>query len=100
RIRIWGDNLGVRAGAVFAEGRLSFASFRDDSRPIDHAESFGLQAGVRWTPLDGISVHGLVEENVNRLYTSQLRVLALLDLSFWIGMKPRGIRRPQSWSGL
>jgi len=27
-------------------------------------------------------------------------VLALLDLSFWIGMKPRGIRRPQPWSGL
>jgi hypothetical protein len=55
---------------------------------------------VRWTPLDGISIHGLVEENVNRLYTSQLRLLALLDLSFWVGMKPRGIRRPQAWSGL
>jgi hypothetical protein len=99
RVRIWGDNLGVRAGSVFAEGRLSFASFQDDSRTVDYANSFGMQAGVRWTPLDAISVHGLVEENVNRIYLSQLRVLALLDLSFWLGMKPRGIQRPQPWSG-
>ena len=75
RVRLWGDSLGIRAGSVFAEGRLSYASFRDDSRPIDHADSFGLQAGVRWTPLDGITVHGLVEENVNRFYPSQLRAV-------------------------
>jgi hypothetical protein len=100
RIRLYGDDLGIRKGSVFAEGRLSYASFQDDSRPVDHAESFGLQAGLRWTPLDGISVHGLLEENVNRIYLSQLRVIALLDLSFWVGMKPRGIRRPQPWSGL
>ncbi len=100
RVRIWGDDLGVRKGSVFAEGRLSFVSFRDDSRPEDSANSFGVQAGLRWTPLAGFSVHGLVEENVNRLYASQLRVLALLDLSFWVGMKPRGIARPQPWSGL
>ena len=99
RVRIWGDTLGVRKGSVFAEGRLSVVSFRDDIRPEDRATSFGVQAGLRWTPLDGISVHGLVEENVNRLYPSQLRVLALLDLSFWVGMKPRGIVRPQPWSG-
>jgi hypothetical protein len=99
-VRIWGDDRGIRAGTVMAEGRLSYASFRDDARPADQADSFGVQAGVRWTPLDGISVHGLVEENVNRIYTSQLRVLALLDLSFFVGMKPRGIRRPQPWSGL
>ena len=98
-VRIWGDDGGIRAGAVVAEGRLSYASFRDDSRPQDHADSFGVQAGVRWTPLDGISVHGLVEENVNRIYTSQLRLLALLDLSFFVGMKPVGIRRRQPWSG-
>ena len=99
RMRIWGDELGVRKGSVFAEGRLSFVSFHDDIRPEDAANSFGVQAGLRWTPLDGINLHGLIEENVNRLYPSQLRVLALLDLSFWLGMKPRGIRRPQPWSG-
>ncbi len=99
RVRIWGDARGIRAGSVFCEGRLSVASFRDDARPEDRATSFGAQAGIRWTPLDGIALHGLVEENVNRLYNSQLRVLALLDLSFWLGMKPRGIARPQPWSG-
>jgi hypothetical protein len=100
RMRIWGDDLGIRSGSVFAEGRLSVVSWRDDSRPEDYATSFGVQAGLRWTPLDGITVHGFVEENVNRIYNSQLRVLALLDLSFWLGGRPRGIRRPQPWSGL
>jgi hypothetical protein len=100
RVRLYGDELGIRSGSVFAEGRLSYASFRDDIRPEDHADSFGVQAGIRWTPLDGISVHGLVEENVNRIYSSQLRLLALLDLSFWVGLKPRGIRKPAPWSGL
>jgi len=99
-VRLYGDELGIRSGSVFAEGRLSYASFRDDIRPEDHADSFGVQAGIRWTPLDGISVHGLVEENVNRIYSSQLRLLALLDLSFWVGLKPRGIRKPAPWSGL
>ena len=55
RVKLWGDDLGIRAGSVFAEGRLSYVSFRDDSRPEDHADSFGVQAGMRWTPLDGIS---------------------------------------------
>jgi hypothetical protein len=36
---------------------------------------------------------------VNRLYASQLRVLAMLDLSFWLGQRPLGARRPQPWSG-
>ena len=99
RIRVYGDERGIRAGSVFCEGRLSFASFRDDLRPEDRANSFGVQAGIRWTPLDGIAVHGLFEENVNRLYSSQLRVIALLDLSFWLGMRPRGIARPAPWSG-
>ena len=95
RVRIWGDPL----DGIFAEGRMSYAGFRDDSRPIDRADSFGVQAGVRWTPLPGITVHGLLEENVNRLYASQLRVLALLDLSFFLGQRPLGIRRSQPWSG-
>jgi len=94
-IRILGDPL----EGFFAQGRLSYVAFRDDIRPVDRANSFGLQAGLRWTPIHGITLHGIVEENVNRLYPSQLRVLALLDLSFWLGMRPQGIRRPQPWSG-
>jgi hypothetical protein len=95
RVRIVGD---VRDG-LFAEGRVSFADFRDDSRPQDHADSLGVQAGLRFTPLPGITVHGLVEENVNRLYASQLRLLALIDLSFFMGQRPVGTRRTLPWSG-
>jgi hypothetical protein len=95
RIRLYGDPL----DGLFVEGRMSYAGFRNDVRPEDRADSFGLQAGLRWTPIRGITVHGLVEENANRLYKSQLRVLALLDLSFWLGMRPTGIRRPRPWSG-
>jgi hypothetical protein len=95
RIRLQGD---PRDG-LFLEGRMSYAGFRDDVRPEDRADSFGLQAGLRWSPMHGITLHGLVEENANRLYASQLRVLALLDLSFWLGQRPLGMRRARPWSG-
>ncbi len=84
---------------IFAEGRVSYADFRDDIRAADRADSLGVQAGLRYTPTPGVIVHGLVEENVNRLYKSQLRLLAVLDLSYWLGQKPRGNRRSQPWSG-
>jgi hypothetical protein len=95
RVRLVGD---VHDG-LFAEGRVSYADFRDDSRTLDHADSFGVQAGLRFTPLPGITVHGLIEENVNRLYYSQLRLLALIDLSYFIGQRPTGARRTLPWSG-
>ena len=95
RIRLWGDPI----DGIFAEGRMSYAGFRDDARPIDRADSFGVQAGLRYSPLHGVTLHGLVEENVNRIYASQLRVLALVDLSFWLRPQPLGARRRQPWSG-
>lgn len=95
RIRLTGDLL----DGLFAEGRVSFADFRDDIRAVDRADSLGLQAGLRYTPTPGVTLHGIVEENVNRLYKSQLRLLAVLDLSFWLGQQPRGHRRTQPWSG-
>lgn len=98
RMRLAGDPV----DGLFAEGRMSYAGFRDDARPDasnGRADSFGVQAGLRWSPLHGVTLHGLVEENVNRIYASQLRVLALLDLSFWLRPQPLGARRPQPWSG-
>jgi hypothetical protein len=95
RVRVWGDPV----DGIFAEARLSYAGFRDDARPIDHADSFGAQAGLRYSPLPGMVLHGVVEENVNRFYASQLRLLALLDLSLFIGPRARANRRPQPWSG-
>lgn len=95
RVRLFGDPI----DGGFAEGRMSYAGFRDDARPEDRADSFGAEVGLRYTPIHGLTLHGLVEENVNRLYASQLRVLVLADLSFFVGMRPRGTRRTQPWSG-
>jgi hypothetical protein len=99
RVRVHGSPDDARGGGIFVEARLSYASFRDDVRPLDHADSFGAQAGLRYTPIAGVVVHGLLEENVNRLYHSQLRLLALLDLSMFIGQRPHGLSRRQAWSG-
>jgi hypothetical protein len=95
RLRLFGNP----QDGMSLETRLSFADFVDDSRPIDSAESFGAQAGLRWAPVHGLILHGLVEENVNRLYKSQLRVLLVADLSFFLAQKPYGLNRLQPWSG-
>jgi len=84
---------------MFLETRLSFLDFKDDIRPLDSADSFGAQVGLRWAPVHGLVLHGLVEENANRLYTSQLRVVILADLSYFLAQKPVGRNRPQPWSG-
>jgi hypothetical protein len=94
-VRIAGD---LRTGLV-GEGRVSYLHFRDDSRPIDHADSLGLQAGLRYTFVQGLTGHLLVEENVNRIYTSQLRVIGVLDLSFWLGPRGEGFVRQRTTAG-
>jgi hypothetical protein len=90
---------GSRQDGMFLETRLSFIDFKDDIRPLDNADSFGVQLGLRWAPVHGLVLHGLVEENANRLYKSQLRALILADLSFFLAQKPLGRNRPQPWSG-
>jgi hypothetical protein len=84
---------------LFAEMRISYTRFADDARPLDHADSFGLQAGLRYTLTPGVGLHGLIEENANRLYPSQFRALALLDVSFWLLTRPVGLPHPRPWSG-
>jgi hypothetical protein len=86
RVRIVGD---VQTG-LFAEGRLSYVHFRDDSRPIDHADSFGIQAGLRYGFLRGLIGHLLMEENVNRIYASQFRLIGVLEVAYWLGPHGRG----------
>jgi len=93
RIVIVGDML---TGLV-VEGRLSYVYFRDDSRLIDHAHSLGIQAGARYSFARGLTGHVLLEENVNRFWSSQFRVLALLDVSFFLGPRGQGWPRPRAW---
>jgi hypothetical protein len=98
-----------RYGLVI-DGRLSYVYFRDDARPdiSGGAHSFGAQLGARYTFVRGVTLHLLVEENVNRFYASQFRALAMLDLSYFLGQKPEGVQRsrplpfssPASYGGL
>jgi hypothetical protein len=93
RVALYRD---LQTGLV-AEARLDYVHFKDDSRTIDHADSFGVQAGLRYSFVRGVMLHLLLEENVNRFYDSQLRLLAVLDVSWWLG--PRGggytLQRPE-----
>jgi hypothetical protein len=93
RVALWRD---LQTGLV-AEARLDYVHFQDDSRTIDHADSFGIQAGLRYSFVRGVMLHVLMEENVNRFYESQFRLLAVLDVSWWLG--PRGggytLQRPE-----
>jgi hypothetical protein len=92
RILAFGDWL---YGLVF-DGRISYVYFHDDLRPIDSAHSFGMQLGARYTFVRGVTLHLLVEENVNHFYASQFRALAMLDLSFFLGARGPGIQRPRA----
>lgn len=93
RIRVYGDWL---TGLIF-DGRLSYVWFRDDSRTIDQSHSFGLQAGARYTFWRGLTLHLVIEENVNRFYASQFRAYAMLDIAFLLGMRGGGIPHPRQW---
>jgi hypothetical protein len=95
RLRILGD----WTTGLIVEGRLSYVYFRDDSRTIDHAHSLGIQAGARYSFVKGLTLHLVVEENVNRFWSSQFRALALLDVAFTLGARGSGFARPRAWGG-
>ncbi|HZS40754.1 MAG TPA: hypothetical protein VFF06_28170 [Polyangia bacterium] len=90
--------LGDWLSGLVLDGRISYVHFRDDSRTIVNADSLGLQGGVRYSFWRGLTAQLAVEENVNRFYSSQLRVLALLDVSFFLGSRGAGFARPRAWS--
>ncbi len=64
------------------EARVTLIQFDEDSLANLHGVTFGAQGGGRWVLAEGIALHLLAEENINRFYTSQLRVIAVLDLAF------------------
>jgi hypothetical protein len=67
-------------------GRLGVVDFDDDGggavASALHATTLGAQAGATWIVEPGIALHLVVEETSSRLYTSQLRVLGVIDLAF------------------
>lgn len=64
------------------EGRVTVIAFDEDSLEDLDGVTFGAQGGGRWQLAEGIALHLLVEENINRFYTSQLRIIGILDLAF------------------
>lgn len=81
RWQVWRDRISL-------EGRLLYAHFEDDLRPVvSRADSFGVQAGARVQLFPGLLLHLLAEDNVNRFYDSQLRFFALLDVSTLFGSR-------------
>jgi hypothetical protein len=99
RLDAYGDGGygGVRAGAELSgrllllrntfglEGRAMYLYWEDDQRESNRSHSGALQAGVRYAIVRGILLHVLAEDNINRFYSTQLRFLATLDLSYYLG---------------
>lgn len=87
--RLGGDLMGRWISSPFLygrritlEGRVSLARYIDHRRDLEPITTFGAQLGSTVRLLPGMRLHVLVEDNVNRLYTSAFRFLALLDMEF------------------
>jgi hypothetical protein len=79
-----------------AEGRVSYVHFRDQIQALLQADSLGVQAGLRYGFSEGLTLHALIEENINRFFSSQFRALVMLDISFWVGPRGHGWARPRA----
>lgn len=105
RLDAYGDGGygGIRAGSDLAgrilvlrnrlgfEGRLLYMYFADDVQTANRSHMMGVQVGARWAIINGLLLHVLAENNIDRYYTSQLRFMAMLDLSYLLGPSGGGI---------
>jgi hypothetical protein len=82
RLRLVRDLLGL-------EGRLTYMYWADGGREQNNTHSFGMQLGARYAVTRGVLLHILAENNINRFYASQLRLVALVDLSYYLA--PRSV---------
>jgi hypothetical protein len=46
-----------------------------------------------------MTLHVLVQENVNLTQGSQFYAVGMLDISYLLGIRSRGIPHPQAWGG-
>lgn len=100
RLEAYGDGGygGVRTGADLSgrllllrnnlglEGRVMYLYWADDQRDYNRSHSVSLQAGVRYALVRGILIHLMAEDNIDRFYSTQLRFMATLDLSYYLGV--------------
>lgn len=99
RLEAYGDGGygGLRTGAELSgrllllrntlglEGRAMYLYWADDQRENNRSHSLALQAGVRYALVRGVLIHLLAEDNISRFYSTQLRFMAMLDLSYYLG---------------
>lgn len=76
---------------VSLEGRVLYTYWADELHDSNRSHGVALQAGVRWAFMRGSLIHVVVEDNIDRFNSSQLRLLATLDLSYALG--PQGHAR-------
>ncbi len=86
RLLLFRDRIGL-------EGRFMYLYWADDERLQSRSHGLALQGGIRWTILSGALLHLLAEDSIDRFYKSQLRLMALLDISFLLG-PDKGRRSP------
>lgn len=75
----------LRRNTIGLEGRAMYLYWADDQRESNRTHSVALQAGVRYAIVRGVLIHLFAEDNIDRFYTTQLRVMATLDLSYYLG---------------
>jgi hypothetical protein len=66
------------------DGRLLVLRFDDDRLENLHGVNLTLQAGARWQIHKHLAAHLIVEESINRLYTSIFRVYGMLEVGAWL----------------
>lgn len=65
------------------EGRVSLAHYQDGERPeVAAITTFGFAAGALLQFLPGVRMHLSLEDNINRLYDSALRLFLAVDMEF------------------
>ncbi len=70
---------------VSLEGRALYTYWADRMHENNHSHGVALQAGVRWAFIRGALIHILIEDSIDRFSSSQVRLLATLDLSYALG---------------
>jgi hypothetical protein len=87
-LRVGGDVVGrlmLMRNTVGLEARAMYLYWADSERIENNAHSASLQGGVYYALVRGVLLHLFAEDNINRFYRSQLRLMAMLDLSYFLG---------------
>lgn len=71
--------------SVSLESRVLYTYYADELREANRSHGAALQAGVRWAFLRGALIHVFIENSIDRYSSSQVRLMASLDLSAVLG---------------